>query len=239
MRIRNLTAAMLIGLAALGVSACATNLPTQVSRFQAMPAPAGQTFHVIPDEGVRGGLEFGHYAALVSRQLEAQGYRAVGAPQAAEMVVRLNYGVDEGRVERSVDPFARSRYASPFYRGYYDPWGRFYGRPYWSRFGYYGIGRSPFYYGWDDPFWYSSPYAGYGRGFGDPIREYTVYHASLDMDIVRRVDNQPLFEGQAQARSQTDELGVLVPNLIEAMFTGFPGRSGETVRITVPARKRS
>jgi len=24
-----------------------------------------------------------------------------------------------------------------------------------------------------------------------------------------------------------------VPNLVEAMFTGFPGHSGETVRITV------
>jgi hypothetical protein len=47
-----------------------------------------------------------------------------------------------------------------------------------------------------------------------------------------------LFQGQAQARSQTDETGVLVPNLIEAMFTGFPGRSGETVKITVPARKQ-
>jgi hypothetical protein len=47
-----------------------------------------------------------------------------------------------------------------------------------------------------------------------------------------------LFQGKAQARSQTDETGVLVPNLIEAMFTGFPGRSGETVKITVPARKQ-
>ena len=27
---------------------------------------------------------------------------------------------------------------------------------------------------------------------------------------------------------------MLVPNLVEAMFTGFPGRSGEDVLITVP-----
>jgi hypothetical protein len=33
---------------------------------------------------------------------------------------------------------------------------------------------------------------------------------------------------------------VLVPNLIEAMFTGFPGNSGQTVRITVapPEKKK-
>lgn len=239
MRSHKLAIAVIAGIAALGLSACAATLPTTVSRYQVMPVPAGQTFYVVPGEGVQGGLEFGHYAALAARQLEAKGYHPAGTPQQADMLVKLSYAVDEGRVERSIDPLARSRYAHPSYRGFYDPWGRFYGRPYWSRFGYYGGHRSPFFYGWDDPFWYSSPYAGYGRGFRDPVREYTVYEAELGMNIVRRVDNQPLFEGKAQARAQTDELGVLVPNLIEAMFTGFPGRSGETVKITVPARKRS
>ena len=43
---------------------------------------------------------------------------------------------------------------------------------------------------------------------------------------------------KALARSATAEMGVLMPNLIEAMFTGFPGRSGETVKITIPARKQ-
>ena len=36
---------------------------------------------------------------------------------------------------------------------------------------------------------------------------------------------------------KSEELDALVPNLITAMFTGFPGRNGETVRITVPNRK--
>jgi hypothetical protein len=31
----------------------------------------------------------------------------------------------------------------------------------------------------------------------------------------------------------------LVPNLVEAMFTGFPGNSGETVRITVDEERRT
>ena len=68
---------------------------------------------------------------------------------------------------------------------------------------------------------------------------YTEYRSNLEMDIRDRASNQSLFEGKAVARSATDELSTLVPNLVEAMFTGFPGRSGETVRITVPARKRS
>ena len=267
--IKKLAGAVLLGAGALSIAGCATGLRTQVSRHQAMPVPTGQTFYVVPAQGASPTLEFNRFAALVSQQLQAKGYTPAGAPQLATMLVRLNYGVDEGKTEHTADPFARSRYGyggygalgDPFYRGRYDPfyrggydpfyrggydpfsrgydpfYGRYYGRPYYSRYGGYWGSRSPFYYGWEDPFWYNSPYAGYGNGYGQPIRSYTVYNSQLDMEIVRRADNAQLFEGHAKARSQTDEAGVLVPNLIEAMFTGFPGRSGETIKITVPARK--
>jgi hypothetical protein len=229
--ISKLTGAALLGISAIALAGCATGLPTQVTRYQALPAPAGQTFYVVPQSGAPT-LEFNQFASLVARQLEAQGYRPAGSQQAANMVVRLSYGVDQGQRVYTEDPFARSPYYDPFFRGSYDPFfGGYYGRPYYSRFGYYGRYRSPFYYGWDDPFWYSSP------GFGGRIDTYVVYKSGLDMTITRKADNQPLFEGHVKARSQTDELGVLVPNLIEAMFTGFPGRNGETVKITVPAKK--
>ena len=58
------------------------------------------------------------------------------------------------------------------------------------------------------------------------VDSYTVYVSHLDLDIRRRVDNASLFEGHAKARSRTDELNRLVPNLVEAMFTGFPGTFG-------------
>lgn len=238
MRIRKFAAAAALGLSALALSACATGLRTQVSRYQQMPAPAGQTFYVIAADGASTGLEFNRYAAQIAQQLQAQGYTPAGAPQVADMLVKVDYGVDEGRREYTEDPMAYSRYGYG-YGGFYDPFYRGYvGRPYWSRYGYYGA-RSPFYYGWDDPFWYASPYGGYTGLMHSPIRSYTVYKSFLDVDIVRKADNYQLFQGHAKARSQTDELGVLVPNLVEAMFTGFPGRSGETVKITVPGRKGS
>jgi hypothetical protein len=228
--ISKLTGAAFLGIGAVALAGCATGLPTQVTRYQALPAPSGQTFYVVPESGTPT-LEFGQFASLVARQLEAQGYRPAGTPQTANMVVRLSYGVDQGQRVYTQDPFARSRYYDPFFRGAYSPFfGGYYGRPYYSRFGYYGGLRSPFYYGWDDPFWYSS-------GFGGRIDSYVVYKSGLDMTITRKADNQPLFEGHVKARSQTDQLGVLVPNLIQAMFTGFPGRNGETVKITVPAQK--
>ncbi|QIK77665.1 DUF4136 domain-containing protein [Sphingomonas piscis] len=222
---RKLAAAAFLGVAALGLSGCAMGLPTQVSRYQAMPAPAGQSFFVVPADGRPAGLEFSRYAGYVSQAMAAQGYAAASSPQTATMLVRVAYGVDQGTTEYRADPFYRNRgFYSPYYGGFYGSWGR---PLYRSR--YYG-GYSPFYYGWDDPFY--SP-------FDSGIDSYTVYKSRLDVNIVRRADNAPLFEGKAQARSSNDNLQTLVPNLVEAMFTGFPGRNGETVRITVPPRKRA
>lgn len=208
--------------ALLALSACATGFPAEVQRFQAMPAPQGQSFAVVPDDPEkRGSLEFAQYADLVTRHLAAQGYRVAASPESADLVVTLDYGVDEGRqrVVARPDPF-----------GY--GWG--FRRPFYSRFGAFGYRRHPFYWGWDDPFLYGP----WGHG-GYDIDTYTVYTSFLDMDIRRAADGQALFEGLAQARSRTDDLPVLVPNLIEAMFTGFPGNSGETVRITVAPEREA
>lgn len=210
---------------ALALGGCATGLPTEVSRFQAMPAPQGQSFVVVSaDPKEEGGLEFSQYASLVRRHLSGLGYSEAPSRQGATFVVEMDYGVDEGR-ERVVvrpDPFAYDHFGLGYGYGY-----RY--RPFYSRFGYYGRYRSPFYYGWDDPFFF---------GGGDRLHAYTVYTSHLELDIRRTGDGQKLFEGRAEARSRDDDLQELVPNLIEAMFTGFPGRSGETVRITVPDRDR-
>ena len=211
--------------ALLALSACATGFPAEVQRFQAMPAPQGQSFAIqSADSSKSGGLEFSQYADLVRRHLIGLGYSEAPSAREASMVVTLDYGVDDGQQRIVARP-------DPFGPGY----GYGYG-PYYSRFGYFGRHRSPFYWGWNDPFAYG-PFGGYGRGYD--IDSYTVYTSFLDMDIRRASDNEALFEGLAQARSRSDDLPVLVPNLIEAMFTGFPGNSGETVRITVaPERER-
>ena len=71
MRLKKLAAAALLGVAALGLTACASSITSTVSRYQAMPAPQGQTFFVVPGGGManNGGLEFQRYAGLVAQQL--------------------------------------------------------------------------------------------------------------------------------------------------------------------------
>jgi hypothetical protein len=217
MRISKLAAAAMLGIAALGLSACAETLRTTVSRYQAMPAPQGQTFIVVPGDGMaaNGGLEFQRYAGIVAQQLQARGYTPATSEQCANMVVQLGYNVGPGQVRYVEDPFYRSRIG---FGGFYDP---FFSPFYYPRFGF----GSRYAWGWDDPFWY-----------GGGVDSYVEYHSDVDLHIRAAGSNQPLFDGRAQARSQTNRLDVVVPSLVDALFTGFPGRSGEVVKITIPTR---
>ncbi|MBD3759765.1 DUF4136 domain-containing protein [Sphingomonadaceae bacterium G21617-S1] len=205
-------------LALLAVSACTQPFEAKVSRFQALPVPEGQTFTIeATDPRNQGGLEFAQYAGLVSQRLAAYGYRPAegGKP---ELVVRFDYGVDKGT------PKVVSR---PAPGPAFGPWGYGGFGPYGRRWGY----GSAFYYGWD-PFFYDPWYR--------DIDTYTIYTSHADMTIERVADGKRLFEGKAKARSLDDSLPRLVPNLVEAMFTNFPGNSGEEVKITVapPDKKK-
>jgi hypothetical protein len=202
----------------LAVAACAAPFKANVSRFQSqLPAPQGQTFAVVADDpAMSGGLEFAQYARFVEAKLAQQGYTPVAEPANATLLVRFDYGVDNGRERIRSTGFARD----PF-------WGPWYG---YGRFGRGFAGPGLWNYGWYDPWM--------GGGLGGGIDSYTVYTSGIEMKIDRRVDGQRLFEGKAEAVSSSNRLPYLVPNLVEAMFTGFPGNSGETVRISVAPEKK-
>lgn len=211
----------LVPLALGALAACTQSFRADVSRFESqLPAPSGQTFTVVADDpGMAGGIEFRNYAQLVADHLAALGYRPVNNPADAQLLVRFDYGVDNGR-ER-----VRSTglgYRDPFYSSWYNYQPVIYrGRDGAARVAYVR-GFSPWGWGWNDSF--------FGR---DEVYSYTVYTSGVQMKIDRAADSQRLFEGQAQAASTSNRLQYLVPNLVEAMFTDFPGNSGETVRISV------
>ena len=203
MTLRKRILAVVAPLALLAVGACTTGFPAKVARFQAMPAPQGQTFVIqAADPRNQNGLEFSLYADMVRRHLTALGYNEASSAQSATLLVSLAYGVDNGQTQ------IRSYPSTGFGPGW--GWGPRYG--YW---------RHPYYWGWDHPFY-------------NDVESYTVFTSFLDLNIRRTADGQSVFEGVAKARSMNDDLPRLVPNLVEAMFTGFPGNSGETVKITVP-----
>jgi len=214
-RIKVAAAALLM----LAVAACASPFNANVKRFQSqLPAPSGQTFAVVADDpNLAGGLEFSQYARLVEAKLAAQGYTPVADPANATLLVRFDYGVDKGR-----ERVRSTGFRDPFY----GPW---YGYGGYGGFGYRGGFYRPglWNYGFYDPW------------FDNSIDSYTIYTSGIELKIDRRADGTRLFEGNAEAVSTSNRLQYLVPNLVEAMFTNFPGNSGETVRISVaPEKKR-
>lgn len=212
-RRRGLLAATML----LGLAACATPFKADVKRFASqMPAPAGQTFAVVADDPRdAGGLEFGQYAEVVAAKMSQLGY-VRSAPEHAAMLVRFDFDVDSGRDRIRRTGIARDPFWSPWYGpgygGYYGPYRR----------------HAAWGYGWHDPFFFDSGY---------DIDVVTLYTSEIAVKIDRRADGRRLFEGRAQAASRSNRLGYLVPNLVEAMFTNFPGNSGETVRISIAPEK--
>jgi hypothetical protein len=198
-------------LALLALSACATPFRADVARFQQMPAPEGQSFIVQTNNPkLQGGLEFSQYAAMVAEQLRSKGYQQASTPQSATLVVNVDYGIDNGQTKVVTRPGYGYGYGGPW-----GPWG-------WGGWGY----RSRFMWGWDDPFWYPD------------VESYTMYTSFLEMTINRTRDGERVFEGKARAHSVDDSLPRLVPNLVTAMFTNFPGRSGEEAQISIPPPPR-
>lgn len=214
-------AAVPLLLAALG--GCATPFKADVQRFQGqLPAPQGQTFAIVADDPKdAGGLEFAQYANLVGEQLRKLGYVPANA-ETADMIVRFDYGVDQGR-----DRIRQTGFNDPFWGGWggWGPgWGPGFRRGFAGGWG----------WGWNDPFFFGG--GGWGGGGVDVV---TVYTSGIDLKIDRRADGQRLFEGKAEAASQSNRLSYVVPNLVEAMFTGFPGNNGETLRISIAPEKKT
>ncbi|MEY4837088.1 MAG: hypothetical protein RLZZ475_947 [Pseudomonadota bacterium] len=193
---------------AAGLAACtAPSFKADVSRFAVpLPAPQGQTFAVVPeDPKLAGGLEFATYANAVAAEMQELGYVRAAAPERADLLVRFDYRVDNGREKVRTDLNGVGAFG-----------------PAWGPWGGWGGGFGRWGYGFNDPF------------FGGPnVRSYTVYTSAIDLKIDRAADGQRLFEGKAEAVSRSNRLPRLVPNLVDAIFTDFPGNSGETVRITI------
>ncbi len=215
MKARKTLATAFATAALLVMGGCAQSFKADVARFQQLPAPQGQSFTIVADDPrLAGGLEFNEYAGRVAHKLGGVGYVPAEDPAKADLVVRMSYSVDNGREKVRSTGFG----ADPFYYGY----------------GRYGHWRYPYHWGFYDPFLFGGHY--------NDVESYTVYTGTLDLKIDRANGgangNQRLFEGKAEAQSLSNKLTYLVPNLIDAMFVNFPGKSGETVKITLAPEKK-
>lgn len=191
------------------LSACATTIKSDVTTFHNLPAPNGQTFAIQPaDPSMKGSLEFEQYAGLVRGRLIDYGFRA-DSSGSPDLIVRMSFGISEGEEK------IRS------YPGY-DP---FYA------FGYGYFGHYPYYGG----FW--GPYYPYSYGYSNYVSSYTVYTRRLELTISDR-NGQRLYEGRTISVGRDNSLPQVMPYLVQAMFTDFPGQSGVTKRVAIDTGDR-
>lgn len=200
------------GLMLLLLAACASQIKTDVARFHRMPAPQGESFRVVAaDPKKQDSLEFATYAQYVAGEMTKQGYRQADATAQPTLEVRIDYSVSPGREKIA------SRPGTSFAPYYYS----------WRHRAFYPYAWGPY-----DPFW--------GSPFSEPeVYSYTVYTRQLSMDIVRPGAGKngegavPLFEGRVESIGKDNRLPEVMPYLVQAMFTDFPGTSGVTKRVNI------
>jgi Domain of unknown function (DUF4136) len=86
-----------LALALMLAAGCATNFTADVTRFQQLPKPAGETVEVVakqPDDA--NALSFQQYANMIGTRLGAEGYSppTPGAP--SDLIATVDYGVSAG-----------------------------------------------------------------------------------------------------------------------------------------------
>lgn len=202
------------GLMLLLLAACASQIKTDVARFHRMPPPQGETFRVVAmDPKKQDSLEFATYAEYVAAEMVKQGYSRAQDAASATLEVRVDYAVSPGQEKIATRP------GTTFAPYYYS----------WHRRAFYPWGWGPY-----DPFW--------GPQWDNEVYSYTVYTRSMTMDIVRTGQDSagavPLFEGRVISVGRDNRLPEVMPYLVQAMFTDFPGTSGVTkqVKIDLPNR---
>jgi len=98
-----------------------------------------------------------------------------------------------------------------------------YGDPAWGAWGGYG-------YGWRRR---------WGPGWHGEVESTTYYAQSLEVQLFdgaawRNNVHTMLYQGRAVGDSPVNDINAAVPALVTALFTHFPGNSGQTERVLVP-----
>jgi len=195
------------------LSACSSTFRSDVTRFHELPQSQGESVTIVPtDPAKANSLEFASYANIVGGYLAQKGYVPAGDGK-ADLIVALDYTVDEGNmVVRDYGPRFSFGYGYGAYR--YHP---YWYHPYW-RHGFY---RSSYYWGYHDP-------------FERNMRSYVRYNRKLTMTIRPNKEGaKNLFEGEVESRGRNRNLPKLMPHMVQALFTNFPGTSGTTDRVVI------
>lgn len=191
------------------LSNCST-VQSDVTRFHTLPPRgSGETF-TVQSASSRSALEFGAYATRIASHLQAYGWSQ--APlESANYIVLVDYKIG-GSHERhgSLPIMGQTGGGTTYHSGSVNTYGS-YGSSYGT---FSGTSYTPATYGVVGAIPYS----------------ITLHNRYLKMEIRDR-DGRAVFEGRVASTGPTGEIAAVLPEMIDALFSKFPGESGETKRI--------
>ena len=155
-------------------------------------------------------LEFGMYASRVASHLQTYGWThaSSGSP---DYTVLLDYQMGDSRERQgSIPIMGQTGGGTTYHSGSANSYGS-YGS---TRGTYSGTSYTPATYGVVG----SSPYS------------FTVHDRYLDMKIRDR-GGRSVFEGRVVSTGESAEIAEVLPQMIDSLFTKFPGESGKTKRM--------
>lgn len=216
-RLGRLAAAALFLPLLAGAGGCATYMQAQVTSFHQGSEDLrleGQRFVIEPSAAQKDSLEFQAYADLVRRALVEKGLVAAGASASSDLVVRLTYTIDGGRT-------MVHGYPAYGYTHYGPVWA-------WTPYPVPGGGVR---YVWTPT--YPMTYGVVGTHYA----ESTLYRRELHVVIEDRKpggDGRRLYEGTVTSEGGSASLAPVMPAMVRALFSDFPGRNGVTRIVQVP-----
>ncbi len=196
--------------AALSVLLLTGCVRSDVTRFHNLPKwGGGKTILIVPsDPAHNGSIEFNTYAQIVAGYFQKNGYVVVppNAPN-KDFIAVFTYSMGQGQTGvRSTPVYGKTGGGTTtYYTNYYG--------------GYAGSSYTP-------------PTRGV---VGSRTFSYTTYETMVRVDIFdakKSTKDRPfkVFEGVAKSHDSGGQLSVVMPAMIGALFTNFPGESGKTER---------
>ena len=195
------------------LSGCASTVRSEVSAINKLPPDLkDKSFHVGRYKEQEGNLEFEHYAALVSTELIAKGLRPA-EPGTADLMVFLRYAFEQ-RTEMVPTPI-------------------------WGPTGFVGGGTTVVANGrtiFVPP--YTPIYGVAAMGYSPAV----VNRRYFGLDIVDKTSTQEkpskLYEANVSSEGYSGTLMQVMPTMIRALFTQWPGPPIRTETVSLPLPPR-
>ncbi len=198
-------ALLLLALALALTTGCA-RLETKVTRFHQLPnVSPGKTFTISGPKKRNHQLEYDKYASLIAARLSAHGWRYTHSAQ-ADYNATFDCGILGTREGYDVVPVMGYTGGAVYQTGaVYNRHGKYRGS-------YTNVG-------------YTMPVYGVVGSAATPV---TVFDRFLTLTITDRRTGKTVFESRAVSSGESGEINEVLPAMIEALFTDFPGASGAT-----------